>query len=134
MKFIINFLLILTILPCQGWAVECSQSVSLLEENQKAPCTGYLFSPNAEKKASQAVEDVKYYKELSDLYKKRTDLTNQEITVLEERLALYSKASTELAKEVNRKSSEDFWQKTFYFSLGVVATGLIYYAASKTQN
>lgn len=126
-------LALIILLPLQSLALDCKQSVSLLNEGEKAPCTGYLFSPDAEKKASQAVDDVVYYKELADLYKKRSDLTNEELKVMDERLNLYIKSTNDLAKEVIRKDSEDFWKKTFYFTLGVVTTGLIYYGAAKTQ-
>lgn len=125
------FLVLLLLAPQSALALECKHEVSLLEEGQKAPCTGFLFSPDAEKKASQAVDDVKYYKDLSEMYQKRTDLANKELQVMDERLKLYMNTTTELAQEVNRKERQDFWQRTLYFGLGILVTSIAVYGASQ---
>ena len=127
---LINFIVVV-LFSFNTLAADCKESVTLLQEGQKAECTGFLFSPEAEKKASQAYEDAKYYKELSDLLHNRNKLTNEEIIILDQRLKLYQEQSHLLAQEVQRKDREDFWQKTLYFGLGIVATSVAIYGASQ---
>lgn len=110
---------------------ECQKAVVLLKKGEPSPCEGFLFSPDAQKKASQSIDDAKYYKDLSELLHSRNDLLQQQIAITDQRLMLYIKSTDELAKEVNRKQHEDFWQKTVYFGLGVAVTGLSVYAASQ---
>lgn len=131
MKFI-NFLVVV-LFSINVSATECKEAVTLINEGQKAECTGFLFSPDAEKKASQAYDDAKHYKELSELLHKRSELTNQEIKILDERLKLYQDQSHLLAQEVQKKEKEDFWQKTLYFGLGVLATGIAVYGAGQLK-
>lgn len=116
------------------FATECKEAVKLLQEGQKAECSGFLFSPEAEKKASQAYDDAKHYKELSELLHKRSELTNSEIKILDERLKLYQDQSLTLATQLNKKENEDFWQKTMYFGLGILATSVAVYGASKLND
>lgn len=129
MKFI-NFLVVV-LFSINVSATECKEAVTLINEGQKAECTGFLFSPDAEKKASQAYDDAKHYKELSELLHRRSELTNQEIKILDERLKLYQDQSHLLAQEVQKKEKEDFWQKTLYFGLGIVATSVAIYGAAQ---
>jgi hypothetical protein len=127
-----SFLLIVFILglPNVIYAEECSKSVTVLKKGEVSPCDGFLFSPEAEKKVTKAIDDAKYYKELSDLLHEKNELYLKQINILDQRLMLYVKTTDELAEEVNRKRNEDFWQKTLYFGLGVVVTGLSVYAAT----
>lgn len=109
----------------------CKDAVVFLKKGEPAPCTGYHFSPEAEKNASKAFDDAKYYKELSDLLHSKNELYLKQINILDQRLMLYVKSTNELAEEVTRKRNEDFWQKTIYFGLGVAVTGLSVYATKE---
>ena len=111
-------------------AEQCTKAVVYLKQGDFVPCDGFLFSPEAEKKASQAVDDAKYYKELSELLHNKNELYLNQINILDQRLMLYVKTTDELAEEVNRKRNEDFWQKTLYFGLGIAVTGLAVYGAA----
>lgn len=129
MTYLFSVLIILFSLNC--YSDTCKESVILLEKGKPSPCTGFLFSPEAEKKASKAIDDAKYYKELSDLLHTKNDLMFKENRILEERLALYMNTSFKLAEEVNNRENHDFWKKTFYFGLGIATTSLSVYAASQ---
>lgn len=127
-----NFVLcILLLIPSNSFASDCKDSVQVIKEGESAQCSGLLYSPDAAKKANQAFEDAKYYQDLSELLHKRNELTQKEIAVLDERLKLYMDTSQTLAEQLTRKDHEDFWQKTLYFGLGVVVTGLAVYGAVK---
>lgn len=135
-NFILKSILLVYFLGLNQTALasECKESVKLLRIGEKAECTGFLFSPEAEKKASQAYDDAKYYKDLSDLLNERKKLTTDEIKILDERLRLYQNQSHLLAEQVNKKEREDFWQKTLYFTLGIAVTSLAIYGASKLND
>lgn len=124
----------LLIIPNYSFANSCPEPVQIIQAGQTANCDGFLFSDDAEKKASQAIDDATYYKDLSELLHKRSELSNKQIGILDQRLNLYMTSSNELAKEVVRKRDQDFWQKTIYFSLGVIVTGIAFYGASKLKD
>lgn len=124
-------LVIFLAVPSSVFATQCKESVSLLNEGEKAPCTGFLFSPEAEKLATIAHEDAKYFKEYSGLLEEKLNKQQEQLMIMDERLNLYMSTSHELAKEMNRKDREDFWQKTIYFGLGVLATSIAIYGATQ---
>lgn len=131
MKFLLIFLLLV---PSYSYAQdECKEAVVLLEKGKPSPCTGFLFSPEAEKNATKAYLEAQYYKELSELLHQKNESQAKQLSILDERLMLYVKSTTELAEEVVRKQDQDFWQKTLYFGLGIAVTGLSVYAASQFQ-
>lgn len=115
------------------WA-KCPEDVQVLEKGQVANCDGLLFSPEASKKADEAIQDVKYYKSLTDKLGSRIEYSNKETDILEKRLKLYIDQSNILADQMVKKENEDKWQKVIYFGLGVIATGIAVYGASQLDN
>jgi len=104
---------------------QCPFEAQYLEKGQTANCTGILLSPEASKKADEAILDAKHYKELSERLFERRNATNKEISILDQRLKLYMDQSQLLAERVTKKENEDNWQKFAYFGLGVLITGVI---------
>lgn len=120
----IKFLLIISFLiPEYSLASDCKTKVQVIKRGDIAECDGFLFSPQAEAEARQAVDDAKYYNDLSKLLHDRTDLMNKELATQDQRLKLYMDTNQILADQLVRKEHEDFWQKTVYFGLGVIVTG-----------
>lgn len=113
-----------------AWA-GCPEDVQVISKGEVANCDGLLFSPDASKKADEAIQDVKFYKELTDRLYKRQELVQKEVNILDQRLKLYMDQSHILSKELTVKNNEDKWQKLIYFGLGVVATGVAVYGASQ---
>jgi hypothetical protein len=130
-KTVSFFFLFLFSLNCLG--LDCKEPVSLLNEGDKSPCTGFLFSPEAEKKASKTFDDLRYTEEVLRLQIDKNNLLLDQARIQDERLALYMQASTDLAKELQRKDSEDFWQKALYFGLGIAVTSLAVYGAASLK-
>ena len=130
-KIISILLCILIAVP--GYAdigiVKCAEPVQLLNHGDKAPCTGFLFSPEQEKKVYEATQDAKYYKELSDKLMKRQELQTEQLQIMDERLKLYMNQSNTLAIELQKEKSDSFWKKTLYFGLGIIVTGVAVSAA-----
>lgn len=107
-----------------SWA-NCPEDIQVISKGDIANCDGLLFSPEASKKADQAIQDSKYYKGLSDKLEERKTLADKENDILSKRLQLYVDQSQTLATQV----TDDKYQKMIYFGLGVLATGLATYAA-----
>lgn len=101
---------------------KCLEPVYVLDKGQAAPCSGVLLSPEASKKADEALQDAKYYKGLSEDLFKRRDLTNKEINILDQRLKLY----IDLSQSQARQLSYSEWEKFGYLALGVIITGVAY--------
>lgn len=111
---------------------QCPQPVVVIKKGEVAVCDGFLFSPEAEKRAATARDDAKYYKELTDKLFERQDLATKERDILERRLNLYVEQSRTLSEALTKKQHEDFWQKALYFGLGAVITGGVAYGVVKT--
>jgi hypothetical protein len=90
---------------------ECTKPVQPIEKGQAAPCSGFIFTEEAESKAFKATQ-------LVDLYKEENE-------ILERRLDLYIQQSDKLANEVATKRNNEDLYRGLYFALGVLATGII---------
>jgi len=128
MEKVISILITLLLVSNTALA-NCEKPVTLIEKDNPAPCTGFLFSPEQEKAAYQATEDAKHYKLLSEKLTERQRLQTEQISVMDQRLQLYMDQSNTLAQEVNKEKNNNFWHKTLYFGLGIVVTGLAVSAA-----
>lgn len=65
---------------------QCTKRVSLLGVGQPAPCTGYLFSPDAEAEARFNAEEAEYYKDLSEKQAKLSKLLQEDIDIKNENI------------------------------------------------
>ncbi len=124
MKSVLALLVIITMLPLQTLA-SCKQSVELIEKGSQAPCTGFLFSPEAEAKVAQDYSDLQYYKALNERLEERRKLTDKELFIIDKRLQLYIEQSEILSERLHKREKHSEWQKVIWFSLGVLATGLV---------
>ena len=88
----------------------CKDPVTLLNISQSAPCTGFLFSPDAEKQAAEDHNNAKYYKILSESLVARQELQVKQNEILDKRLQLYMDQSLTLAQEVNRIETNNKWE------------------------
>lgn len=113
-----------------SFATECKESVQLIEAGQKAQCTGFLFSPDAERQASEAVLDLKYYKEINLKLLERKELAEQDYAIMENRMMLYQDQSVLLADKLNSAERYNKWDNMLWFGLGILATSLAVYGAS----
>jgi len=103
-------------------ASECVKPVQVISENQKAQCSGFLFSDKAEKTAAQDRDDAIYYKKLVPQLEQLNKLKTDENTILNKRLELYITESNALIKYKERTENMKFWQQASMFFLGVIVT------------
>lgn len=109
----------------------CPEDIQVLNKGQVANCSGILLSPNASKQMDEAIADSKYFKEINLKLIERKELTDKQVSILDQRLQLYMNESTVLAKELSTRDSQSSFQKIMYFGLGVLATGIAVYGASR---
>lgn len=132
-KLIIELLVFISLLAAPftcARAVECSTSVQVIKEGEPAPCSGFLFSDEAEKRAAEARDDVKYYGKLVPKLEKKIELEIQRNGILENRLDLYMDQTETLAKRNAKIEDRSFWKHVGFFFLG----GLAMYGAYEVAN
>ena len=96
----------------------CKEPVYFLQKNEKAPCTGYLFSPEMELKIR---EDIVAY-----------DGLKLEHQLLQKELDLTKELNLELVREIKAKDAilqVKKYENILYFALGIVVAGSIAYVA-----
>lgn len=116
---------VLILLLCFNVLADCPQKVTPIEKGEASQCTGYVFSPDAEKDAAKDRDDVQFYKELADKLTKRSILSDKENNILSQRLNLYINESNVLAKDKAQHDTTDNLLKFAYFAAGVLVTGII---------
>ena len=113
---ILSIFLIGLLIPSNCFADE----VKYLEQNDKAPYAGFLFTMDA----------TKQYRLLSI----ENPLLKQENTILKQEKTELSDANDKLAKTVNSEHSLNDFEKLFWFSIGVLGTGFASYGLYKATS
>ena len=122
-------LILIHALSPNAHAVECRLSsydkgtvyVKQIDSGEKAPCDGFFFSNNAERDASEAREDVKYFNKLVPKLEERILKEQTVNTILEKRLGLYIKQSNILALDRVKSDNRVFLERMGMFILGMGA-------------
>jgi hypothetical protein len=127
MKIVISIIFLFT----QLTFAQCPDEVTFLERDQKSPCAGFLYSPDADDKANDAFEQAEELKTLNDLLNKKNVVLDNQNQILEKRLNLYIEESQILAERLTKRENRSEWQKVLYFSLGILATGLAVHGAKQ---
>lgn len=127
----LRLILIFSLITQTALANQCPDDIQVISKGQVANCDGLLFSPKASQAADEAIEDAKYFKELSDKLLKRQELADQQISLLDKRLALHVEQNVILADQLVKKENQNKWEKVIYFTLGIIVTGVAVHGASK---
>lgn len=117
LKYILSFSLFITSSMSYGI---CNNPVTYLQENDKAPCVGYLFTPEKELEVRTKITN---YERLENVIQKQDLL----IEVLNKRVDNQIQQNINLSNELQRKENETYWQKAGFFLLGAILTGAIAY-------
>lgn len=115
----ILILLLLVSYPC------LAEDSVMLAPGEKAPYMGYLLDPAKVKELRNNDIDL-------SLQRKVNDNLNSEIGDYQKRVDSYQKANTELADRLE-KSNTNFLERTGFFMLGCVLTGLVSLSIYKTK-
>lgn len=119
-KFMASILCLSVICSTNVYAADCTKRVQLLQEGDKAPCKGYLFSPEEEQLAWENKLTVE--QQLPKI-KKQNEILMDDSLLLEKRLDKWKDYALKLEDREN-----SFWNKIepyVYFLSGALITGFI---------
>jgi hypothetical protein len=123
----ISSLILSVILYSQYSFAACDKPVTYLLENDKAPCNGYLFTPDKELdvrlkilERESLIKQLEINREINDIQKLR----------IEE----YQKYSDALKMDLKSEQTKNEWTRYGWFGLGVLSSILIMYAQQKISN
>jgi len=108
MKIIVILILLASNL---SWANTCPNNVSYLKEGIKAPCTGYLFSPDME---LQVRTEVIQFEKLQEISSKQDEL----IITLNQRI-------DNQTKQLQTEERSNFINKILYVTSGLIVGYLV---------
>lgn len=100
-------------------------NVTPIKKGDVATTDGFLFDSSSMDQADQYRADARFYKLYSDQLVNKSDIEENENTILQKRLNLYIQESSQLAKEQASKNTTEDLIRIGYFSLGVLVTALI---------
>ena len=129
-QFILAFILTFNSV---AWA-KCPDDIQVIEKDQVANCSGLLFSPEASENVDQTQKDLEIEQKLNGLLTRKNVLLELHSETVEKRLHLYMDRSSILAKQLYEREKDSKWEKTLYFGLGVLATGIAVYGASRLND
>ena len=116
--------LILSLIIYSGYSnAECSKPVNYLTEGTKAPCTGYLFTPEKE---AEVRDKIIKFDTLNELTKKQDEM----ITVLGARIITQQDMNKTLESELQSEQNKNNLYKYLAFSIGFIL-GYGFYGATK---
>jgi hypothetical protein len=99
-------------------SLACEKPVHYLKKGQPAKCTGYLFSPEQERKVYQYNEERKI---LLMIVEKQ----ELHVNTLDQQLENMRKHNDYVSKRLRQEKERKFWNYTLYFGVGALLTGVI---------
>jgi len=125
MKFIAIVLSILIATPIYG----CPNQVTLLEIGEKAPCKGYLFSPEKEKEVRYKLIDVDSLKteivikdKMIRLYKLDSENTEKILSKERDRVEVWKDTSLKLGSQLTKQQEYRSIRDWMFFVGGILTT------------
>lgn len=123
-KILISTILVTT--SFQSAFADCKDPVTYLSEGSKAPCTGYLFTPEAELTARKAVIDTDYKNKIIEEQNSQLDILNKRVVIAQEK-------NDNLKHQLEDANSSSMNEKLIYFAAGIIVTTAIVYATQKAS-
>lgn len=123
-----RYLLILLLIPSIALA-----QVKHLNKNDKAPFSGYLFSPDKEAEVRKTNEDYKTLVLVDQNNQKLFKLKDDQIGIMDKQITLWRTQSQDLSKQLVERENSSFWKQTLFFGLGAIVTTAIVYGVNKAS-
>lgn len=98
-----------------------------LKKGDVAPYEGYIITPEREQSLRLMDKKLGLATDLNTSYSTQNALDSKTIDILNQRVDLYQRQNADMSKQLSEAKGDGFWQKTLYFSLGAVLTGLVAY-------
>lgn len=111
------------------YAVECSKRVTTLNTGDKSPCTGFLFSPEAEREIWTIKENNKLFQKEIELKDKKTEILDKQLKIKDlmienkdEQVILYHTKLVETTKKYIESEENRGTRDLLFIALGVLLT------------
>lgn len=120
---------------------ECPKAVTKLKSGQKAPCTGYLFSPEKEQELYKQKEELKItlkqlqiQKDLTELHKKNSDTILDVVEKEQKKTEIWRKAAEDSTSKLIKSEEGRGKRDLIFLILGVIVTGTAAYTLDKVKD
>ena len=104
-----------------------------LEKDSPAPFTGLLFSETKALELRNSLIDLDTEKKLNLSFQRELQLKNSSLEFRQNEVTLLQERNNKLSSSLMDERTMTTWERIGWFSLGIVATGLAFYGASKIQ-
>lgn len=128
MKQIINSLLALSLFFN---SVVAQAEIKYLEKGNVAPYTGYLFTPDHEKRYRLIDQELEYYKKTSQLNEDLNKLFESKVKVMDDRILIRDQQIDTLSKRLTESKEGEFFTKLGFFILGALVTTGVAFGVSR---
>ncbi len=126
-KILTGLLIILTIVSQSR-----AENAYPLRKGEPAPVDGILLTPEEANRVRVRDIELDYKKKENELLIEVNKKVKEQVNIMEQRVDFYQDKNIDLANRVETLSSDNFWQNTIWFIVGVGATIGVGYAASRT--
>lgn len=108
-----------------------SDTIALIKD-QPAPFSGVLMSSDKAKVVRTQLLERDTLLQEKDSFTKSLALYADIESLNNQKVGLLTNENERLSKQLGAASTTSNWERGFYFALGTLATGLIFYAASQS--
>lgn len=116
---------------CNVYASDCISKVVSINKGEEAPCTGYLFSPEAEEEAWKTKETNKILEKREELNKQKEEMLNKQLEIKDliiekkdEQVNIYHTKLVDTTKKYVDSQEGRGSRDLLFIGLGVLATVL----------
>lgn len=120
----IKLILIITLLGNLAYA----EDTVFLNQNDKAPFSGYLFTESKTKEIRNQLIEREEYKGLVESYEKTDKWLKENLDLKDKQLTYAMERMDNLSKTLQSERTTSNWERVLWISLGIAATGLAGYA------
>jgi hypothetical protein len=107
--------------------------VSLIQKDQPAPYTGYLFSLKSEQENKIQLLQGDFYKEQHNLDQEIMNIQKEKIKELDLQVGMWKVQVDDLSLRLSKQEDNNFLKSTLYFLAGAVLTGVIVFGVNKAS-
>jgi len=109
----------------------CSKPVTYLTKGSETPCTGFLFSPEAEGKVRLSDLDLSLQKDMGVLREQQLNLLKEDNKLLLDQKNLWRTRAEDSTKKLIDSEGNKIWSMFLYFAAGAAVTTLITYGVNQ---
>ncbi len=110
---------------------QCSKPVTYLTKGSETPCTGFLFTPEAEAKVRLTDLDLTIQKDINAIQTRQLEIYKEDSKLLLEQKDLWRVRAEDSTKKLIESENNKIWSMFLYFAAGAAVTTLITYGVNQ---